>query len=448
MATEVETLEKLERRLTLTVALADINSEIEKRLKVRARTAKAPGFRPGKVPIKMVAAQYGAMVENEVMNDKVGLAFAQATSANNLLVAGYPRIEPKEDAAVDGALVFQATFEVYPELKISDLSAIEIEQSRSDITDAEIDKTLDILRKQRVHFHTKGAHDAHGDGGPDISAQNGDRVTIDFVGKIDGVEFAGGKAEDFPFVLGEGRMLADFEKATLGLKQGESKTYPMVFPEDYHSKDLAGKTAEFSITVKNVEWAHLPEIDADFARMLGTPDGDLQKMRDDVRANLEREVGNRIKTRTKSSVLDALVKVAELDVPKALLEQESERLASMTKEDMKQRGVNVKDIPFPADLFTQQADRRVRIGLIFSELVKANSLHATPEQIKAYIEEFAKAYEEPQQVLKYYYSDRNRLAEIEAMVVEENVVKFVLEKAKVKEVPVAFDELMSNQSEN
>jgi trigger factor len=336
---------------------------------------------------------------------------------------------------------------VYPELKIGDLSAIEIEQSRSDITDAEIDKTLDILRKQRVHYHTKGAHDAHGDGGPDTSAQNGDRVTIDFVGKIDGVEFAGGKADDFPFVLGEGRMLADFEKAAIGLKKGESRTFPLAFPEDYHSKDLAGKTAEFSITVKNVEWAHMPEVDADFARSLGIPDGDLQKMRDDVRANLEREVGNRIKSRTKTSVLDALVKVAELDVPKALLEQESERLASMTREDMKQRGMNVNDMPFPADLFTQQADRRVRIGLILSELVKANSLHATAEQIKAFVEDLAKAYEDPQQVLKYYYSDRNRLADVEAMVVEENVVKFVLEKAKVKEVTVAFDELMNSQNE-
>ena len=217
MATEVETLEKLERRVTLTVALAEINSEVEKRLKVRARTAKAAGFRPGKVPMKMVAAQYGPMVENEVMNDKVGLAFVQATSANNLRVAGYPRIEPKPGEEVEGSLVFQATFEVYPELKIGELSAIEIEQSRSDITDTEIDKTLDILRKQRVHYHTKGAHDAHGDGGPDTSAQNGDRVTIDFVGKLDGVEFAGGKADDFPFVIGEGRMLADFEKATIGL---------------------------------------------------------------------------------------------------------------------------------------------------------------------------------------------------------------------------------------
>ncbi len=444
MSTEVETLEKLERRVTLTVAMAEISAEVDKRLKVRARTAKAPGFRPGKVPMKMVAAQYGAIVENEVLNDTVGRAFATTAASNNLRVAGYPRIEPKEGDGADGSLVFHATFEVYPEVKIGDLSSLEIEKSRSDITDVEIDKTIDILRKQRVHYHTKGEHHAHGDGGADTSAQNGDRVTIDFVGKIDGVEFAGGKADDFPFVLGEGHMLPDFEKAAIGLKVGESRTFPLAFPEDYHGKDVAGKTAEFTITVKHIEWAHMPEVNPEFAKSLGIADGDLQKMRDDIRANLEREVGGRVKSRTKQKVMDALLKVAELDVPKALLDQDAERLAEMTRDDMRQRGMNVNDMPFPADLFTQQADRRVRLGLILSEMVNAHSLNASPEQIKAYIENFAKAYEDPQQVIKYYYSDRNRIAEVEALVLEENVVNFVLEKAKVKETTVSFDELMNN----
>lgn len=447
MSTEVEILEKLERRLTLTVAMAEVNAEVEKRLKVRARSTKAPGFRTGKVPMKMVAAQYGAMVENEVMNDKVGRAFAEATSEKNLRVAGYPRIEAKQDASTDGSLVFQATFEVYPEVKIGDLSAIEIEKSRSDISDAEIDKTIDILRKQRVHYHAKGVHHEHGDGGKDVSAQNGDRVTIDFVGKIDGVEFQGGKSDDFPFVLGEGRMLADFEKATIGLKLGESRTFPLVFPEDYHGKDVAGKTAEFTITVKQIEWAHMPEVDAEFAKSLGVADGDMQKMREDIRANLEREVGGRVKSRTKNSVMDALIKVAELEVPNSLLEQDSERLAEMTREDMRQRGMDVKDMPFPAELFTSQADRRVRLGLILSEMVKVNQLEASPEQIKTFIEDFAKAYEDPQQVLKYYFSDRNRLAEIEGLVLEENVVNFVLGKAKVTEKAVPFDELMGKEAQ-
>ncbi len=444
MATAVETLEKLERRITLTVPLAEVNEEVEKRLKVRARTAKFAGFRPGKAPMKMVAAQFGPMVESEVLNDKVGQAFGDATAENNLRVAGYPRIEPKADEKVDGALVFQATFEVYPEVKIGELSGVEVEKSTASVTDAEIDKTIDVLRKQRVHYHTKGEADAHGDGGPDTSAQDGDRVTVDFVGKIDGVEFPGGKGEDFPFVLGAGQMLKEFEDAAIGLKKGESKTFPLSFPEDYHGKDVAGKTAEFTITVKNVEWAHLPEVDANFAKSLGVADGDLQKMRDDIRANLEREVGNRIKARTKTSVMDVLVKVAELDVPKALLEQDAERLAEMTRQDMRQRGIDVKDMPFPTDLFTAQADRLVRLGLILSELVKSNNLQATGDQVKAYIDDFAKAYEDPQQVVKYYFSDRNRLAEVEALVIEENVVNFVLSKAKVAEKAVSFDELMGN----
>jgi trigger factor len=446
MATAVETLEKLERRITLTVPMAEVSEEIEKRLKVRARSAKAPGFRPGKVPMKMVAAQFGPMVENEVLNDKVSRAFTEATLAANLRVAGYPRIEPKADGEEAGSLVFQATFEVYPEVKLGELSTLEVETSQSAVTDVEIDKTIDILRKQRVHYHTKGVQDAHGDGGPDVSAQDGDRVTLDFTGTIDGVEFPSGKANDFQFVLGEGRMLKEFEAATLGLKVGESKVFPLSFPADYHGKDVAGKTAEFTITVKNIEWAHLPEVDAQFAQSLGVPDGDMEKMRADIRANLEREVGNRVKARTKASVMDALVKVAELDVPKALLEQDAERLAEMTREDMRQRGMNVKDMPFPADLFHQQADRRVRLGLILSELVKTHSLQATAEQIKAHVETFAKAYEDPQQVIKYYFSDRNRLAEVEALVLEQNVVDFVVSKAKATEKLVAFDELMASEN--
>ncbi|MBI1771518.1 MAG: trigger factor, partial [Burkholderiales bacterium] len=326
MATAVETLDKLERRLTISFPVADVQSEVEKRLKQRARTAKAPGFRPGKVPMKMVAAQYGYQVETEVLNDKVGQAFAAAANENKLRVAGYPSIEPKSGSDVaEGSLAFDAIFEVYPEITVGDLSVAEVEQVKSDVTDAEIDKTIDILRKQRVHFHVKGEQGAHGDGGVDQSAQNGDRATVDFVGKIDGVEFAGGKADGFAFVLGEGRMLPEFETATIGLKVGESKTFPLAFPEDYHGKDVAGKTAEFTITLTKLEWAHMPEVDSEFAKMLGVEDGDLVKMRTDIKENLEREVRGRVKSKTKESVMDALVKTVEFDVPKTLVAQDSER---------------------------------------------------------------------------------------------------------------------------
>jgi trigger factor len=442
MATAVENLGKLERRLTLSFPLSDVRTEVEKRLKQQAKTARAPGFRPGKVPLKMVAAQYGYQIESDVLNDKVGQAFSQAAEENQLRVAGMPKIEPKEDSP-EGTLSFDATFEVYPEVTLPALEGIEVETVKADVTDAEIDKTIDILRKQRVHFHTKGEAGEHGTGG-DAVAANGDRVTVDFVGAIDGVEFAGGKADNYAFVLGEGRMLPEFEAATIGLKVGEAKTFPLAFPEDYHGKDVAGKTAEFTITLKNLEWAHLPEVDAEFAKSLGIEDGSVEKMREDIKVNLEREVNARIKARNKEAVMEALVKNTEMDVPKVMIEQDSQRLAEQTRQDMAQRGMDVKSLPFPADLFATKAERRVRLGLILSQLVSENNLQATQEQVKAQIEDFAQSYEDPKEVLKYYYSDRRRLGEIEALVLEENVVNYVLGKAKVTAKDIAFDELMGS----
>ncbi len=446
MATAVETLGKLERRITISFPLTDVRTEVEKRLKVQARTAKAPGFRPGKVPLKMVAAQYGYRIETEVLNDKVGQAFNVAANENNLRVAGFPNIEPKQDSA-EGVLAFDATFEVYPVVVIGDLGGVEIDTVKAEVSDAEIDKTIDILRKQRVHYHTKGEAGAHGDGGAEQSAQDGDRVAVDFIGTIDGAEFPGGKADDYTFVLGEKRMLPEFETAIIGLKVGEAKTFPLAFPADYHGKDVAGKTASFTITLKKLEWAHLPAIDAEFAKSLGVADGDLAKMRDDIKVNLEREVAGRVKARNKESVMDALIKVAELDVPKALIAQDSARLAEMTRQDMSKRGMNVKDVPFPPELFAEKSERRVRLGLILSQLVGDNNLQATPEQVKAQVEEFAQSYEDPREVLKYYYSDRNRLAEVEALVLEENVVNYVLGLSKVKLSAVAFDELMGSNAQ-
>ena len=448
MAIAVETLEKLERRITITVPMAEVQAEVEKRLKVRAKSAKAPGFRPGKVPMKMVAAQYGYQVETEVLNDKVGTAFAAAANENNLRVAGYPRIEPKtSETPVEGSILFDATFEIYPEIKLGDLAAAEVERTTTAVSDAEIDKTIEILRKQRVHYHVKGQQGAHGDGGAVQTAENGNQVTIDFVGTIDGIEFPGGKADNYSFVLGEGRMLPEFEAATVGLKTGEAKTFPLAFPADYHGKDVAGKTAEFTVTLKKLEWAHMPPVDEEFAKSLGVADGDMAKMRDDIKLNLEREVSGRVKAKTKDSVMDALIKISELDVPKTLIDQDVERLMEMTRQDMTQRGMDVKAMPFPPELFTAQAERRVRLGLILAEVVKSNKLQVTAEQVKAQVEEFAQSYEDPQEVLQYYFSDGQRLAEVEALVLEENVVNYVLSKSKVTDKPVAFDELMGNNQQ-
>jgi len=442
MATAVETLGKLERRLTISFPVADVRTEVEKRLKQQAKTARAPGFRPGKVPLKMVAAQYGYQIESDVLNDKVGRAFNDAAVANELRVAGFPKIEPKQDAE-EGTLAFDATFEVYPDVVIGDLAAVEVETVATEVTDAEIDKTIDILRKQRVHYHTKGEAGEHGTGG-DAVAADGDRVTVDFVGTLDGVEFDGGKAEDYTFVLGEGRMLPEFEAATIGLKVGEAKTFPLAFPEDYHGKDVAGKTAEFTITLKNLEWAHMPAVDEEFAKSLGIEDGSIEKMREDIKVNLEREVTARVKARNKEAVMDALVKSTELDVPGVMVEQDSERLAEMTRQDMSQRGMDVSKMPFPTEMFKDKAERRVRLGLILSQLVADNNLQATQEQVKAQIEDFSQSYEDPKEVLKYYFSDRRRLGEVEALVLEENVVNYVLGKAKVSSKTIAFDELMGS----
>lgn len=295
-----------------------------------------------------------------------------------------------------------------------------------------------------MHFHPRGVAGAHGDGGADTAAENGDRVTVDFVGKLDGVPFEGGTAQDFVFVLGEGRMLPEFEQAALGLKVGESREFDIKFPEDYHGKDVAGKTAQFTVTLKQVEWPHKPAIDADFAKSLGIEDGDLDKMRAEIKENLEREAKRRTQALVKGQAMDALLKSADLEVPKALIEQDQLRLVEMARQDLAQRGVpNADKAPIPPEMFKEQAERRVKLGLAIAELVKANGLEAKPEQIRAEVDEFAKSYEDPKEVVRWYYSNPQRLSEMEAFVIEGNVVDFILGKAKVTDKDVSFESLAS-----
>ncbi|MDA0573831.1 trigger factor [Burkholderia gladioli] len=443
MANVVENLGKLERRVTISLPKEVVQKEIDARIQKLAKNVRMPGFRPGKVPLKMVAQQYAGQVEAEVLSDKIGQEFFEVSRTENLRVAGQPSFAPKAEAAAD-AYAFDATFEVYPEVKIGDLATAEVERSTTSIGDAEIDRTLDILRKQRVHFHARGEGGEHGDGGAETAAQNGDRVTVDFVGKIDDVAFPGGTAEDFPFVLGEGRMLPEFETAALGLKVGEAREFDLTFPEDYHGKDVAGKTAKFTVTMKKVEWPHLPEIDGEFAKTLGIEDGDTAKMRNEIKENLEREAKRRTQSLVKNQVMDAVLKISELDVPKALVEQDQQRLVEMARQDLAQRGVpNAANAPIPVEMFKEQAERRVKLGLVIAELVKANGLEAKPEQIRAEVDEFAKSYEDPKEVVRWYYSNQQRLAEMEAFVVESNVVDFVLGKAKVTDKEVSFEALAS-----
>ena len=433
MAVTVETLEKLERKMTLALPMNTIKNEVETRLKRMARQVKMDGFRPGKVPFNVVAQRYGYSVHYEVMNDKVGEAFAVAANEAQLRVAGTPRISEKEGGA-DGEMLFDAVFEVYPEVKIADLSSAEVEKTTADVSDAAIDKTLDILRKQRRTFAQRSM---------DSGAQDGDRVTIDFEGKIDGELFAGGKAAGFQFLVGEGQMLKEFEDAVRGMKSGESKTFPLGFPADYHGKDVAGKTADFLVTVNKIEAAHLPEVNEALAKSLGIADGTVDGLRADIRKNLEREVKFRLQARNKQAVMDALVAKAELDLPKSSVQAETERLVQAARADLKQRGIKDADTaPIPEEMFTAQAERRVRLGLVVAELVRANNLHAKPEQLKAHIDELAASYEKPADVVRWYTTDDRRMAEVEAIVIENNVTEFVLANAKVVDKAIGFDELM------
>ncbi len=437
MTVTVETLEKLERKITLTLPAEVIQNEVGKRLKKLARDVKMDGFRPGKVPMNVVAQRYGYSVHYEVMNDKVGEAFAAAAAEAQVRVAGQPKITEKEEAP-EGQLAFDAVFEVYPEVTIGDLSTAEVEKVSADVSDAAIDRTLDILRKQRRTFAQRAQ---------DQAAADGDRVTIDFAGKIDGEAFDGGKAEGFQFIVGDGQMLKEFEDAVRGMKSGESKTFPLAFPEDYHGKDVAGKTADFLVTVNKIEAAHLPEIDEALAKSLGIADGTVEALRADIRKNLEREVKFRVLARNKQAAMDALAGKAELDLPNAVVQSELERLIEGARADLKQRGVKDADkAPIPEDLFRPQAERRVRLGLVVAELVRTNDLQAKPEQIKAHIEELSASYEKPADVVRWYTGDNRRMAEVEAIVIENNVADFVLSKVKVTEKKVDFDELMGQQA--
>jgi trigger factor len=425
----------LERRLDLTLAIADLDKEIEQRLRRLGKNFKMPGFRPGKVPANIVKQQYGDQARYEAMNEALGNLFDEAVKAQSLRVAGNPNIEPKTTESTTH-LEFTAVFEVYPEIKLGELKDVEIERAILEVGPVELESTLNVLRKQRVRFEPV-----------DRAAANGDRVTIDFLGKKEGVAFPGGQANDYPFVLGEGAMLPDFENAVLGLKAGESKSFEMTFPADYSATDLAGKAVTFDITVKAVNEAILPEVDADFAKALGVENGDVTKMTAEIESNLKREVKKRLQSRVKDQVMDAVLKANTIDVPNALVEMEIQRLMQVARQDMEQRGgVKMKDFPMQREWFVDQAKRRVSLGLVLSEIVKVNELHAKADQVKTIVEEAAQSYEHPEEVIRWYYAQPQRLAEIEGVAIEDNVVAWALSSAKVVDKAVAFDELMGQKA--
>ena len=432
MATQLETMGTLGRKLSFSLPLADIERDAAVRLRELARTTRMPGFRPGKVPMSMIERSYGAQVRSEVLGDAVSKAFGDAVTEHGLRVAGQPQIERLDDAG-EGQIGFSAAFDVYPEIVLGDFAALEVERFGCEVGEAEVDKTLDILRRQRAPWVAI-----------DRAAGDGDRLTIDFKGTLDGTPFEGGSAEGFQMVLGQGRMLPDFETGLRGARGGDTPVFPVAFPADYGAAELAGKTAQFETRVANVEEQQLPALDEAFAQSMGVADGSLEKLRADVRANLEREVAQRLRARTKSAVMKSLPAVASFELPVSLVDAENASLGERARDDLKQRGIDIDKMPpIPPETFRDQAAERVRLGLLVAELVRSRSLQAKPDQLRRQVEEFAQSYENPGELIRYYFSDRNRLAEVEAIVVEQNVVDWVLANARTTERALAFDELLA-----
>ena len=430
----LETLDGLQRRLNASIPQQQIRGEVESRLKRLGHTAKVHGFRPGKVPLKVLEQQYGAAVQQEVLGDSLQRSFAEAAVANKLQVAGYPQFEIKTADLNAPHIEFSATFEVYPEVVIGDIGGESVSRVTFALSDADVEETIATLRKQRAEFKKA-----------DRAAQNEDQVRIDFSGKLNGVVFEGGEAKDVALVLGVGRMLPDFEKAIVGMKAGETNSFDMTFPEDYHGKDVAGKQVTFTITMHAVEAAHLPEVDAEFAKTLGVMDGDVTKLKAEIKDNIGREAQRRAKVRNKDNAMELLLKVSQLEVPKSLLEEEAQRLMQQTLQDMESRGVKVpKGMQLPTDMFVERATKRVKLGLILAELVKQHDLKAKPEQIKTLVREYAQSFERPEEVVRWYAAEPERMREVENLVLEDNVVAWVMAGAKVSDQPVTMNELMGS----
>jgi trigger factor len=429
----VETVSALERRLNASIPQQAIRAQVAARLKNIGRTAKIAGFRPGKVPAKVLEQHYGAQAQQEALGDALQQSFAEAAESNRLRVAGYPQFELKTADLSADQIEFSATFEVYPEVVLGDISTETVERAVYEVGQSDVDNTIATLRKQRATFETA-----------DRAAQAEDQVRIDFVGKLNGEVFQGGEAKDYPFQLGVGRMLPEFEAAITGMNVGETKSFDMTFPETYHGKDVAGKQVTFTITLNSVEAPKLPEVDAEFALAVGIADGDVSKLEEEIRSNLEREVSRRLKARNKDAAMDALLKVAQFDLPKALVEWESHSLMQQTARDMEARGMSVKGMQLPPELFAERAGKRVKLGLVLADLVQKHDLKAKPEQVRALVEDFAQSYDHSEDVVRWYYADPARLQEIENLALEENVMVWIMGQAKTVDKALAFNELMGN----
>lgn len=436
MQVSVETTQGLERRLTISVPADSIDSAVKSRLQQLAKTQRINGFRPGKVPVSVIKKRFGQAVRQEIAGEAMQRNFYEAVVQEKLNPAGMPSFEMKKD--VDGEdLEFVASFEIYPELEVQGLDKIKIEKAVVDITDEDLDNMMDTLRKQHANWKEVKR-----------KAKKDDRVTINFVGTIDGEEFEGGKAEDFPLELGKDRMIPGFEKPLVGAKKGDEVVSEVTFPEDYHAENLKGKAASFAMTVTKVEGLELPKVDEEFAKLFGIEDGDIEALRTEVRKNMQRELSQTLKAKLKEEVISGLLENNELDLPKALVDQEIDALREQAKQRFAQQsGGNNTNMPeLPADLFEENARRRVSIGLILGEVIKSNDIKVDDAKVQELIETTASAYEDPQEVIEYYKSNNELLQQIQNLALEEQAIELVVEKAKVKEVKTPFDEIMNKQA--
>jgi trigger factor len=431
MEVAVETTEGLERRMTVQVPEPDIAAEVDGRLRDMLRTSSVPGFRPGKVPMKVIVKRYGGRVREEVVGELIQKSFYDAITQEELRPAGGPVIDPL-NADPGTGLSYTAVFEVYPELDLASVDGLEVSRPTAEVGDAEVDQMIETLRRQRREFNEV-----------ERAAEEGDRVTINFEGSIDGEVFEGGTAEDFPVELGSSGMIDGFDDGILGISVGESKTINVTFPEDYGSENLAGKDAQFAITASKVEAPFLPEVDEEFAKLFGVEDGTMESFRQEIRGNMERELTDVIRTRTKDNVMDALLSSNTVALPKALVTEESERLLEARMNQMRQQGYDPAPLGLTADLMEEEARRRVGLGLLLAEIVRTHSIAPDQDQVRARVDSIASTFEQPQQVVSHYYSERSRLAEIESAVLEDQVVDLLLERAQVTDQIATFDELIN-----
>lgn len=436
MQVSVETTRGLERRMKVEVEEAKIAEAVDSRLKSMTKTTRIKGFRAGKVPLKVVKQQYGRQVRQEVLGEVLQSSFYEAVTQEKLRPAGMPNFDTENVGQGEG-LAYVATFEVYPEVTLANLDGVTVEQQVVEINDKDIDDMLETVRKQHKAWQPV-----------ERAVNDGDQVTLDFAGSIDDVPFEGGSGVDMSIEIGSGRMIDGFEEGLKGMKVGEEKVLDLKFPENYHQKDLAGKPVKFTVTVKKVAAAVLPEIDAELAKKLGIAGSDVDKLRDEIKQNMQRELDTKLLNKTKQVVMDKLLEIHDIEIPAALVEEESRTLMQQMEHNLASQGMKKAELKMEPAMFAEQGLRRVKLGLIMSEIVRGNNLKVDDKRVRAKIEEIAASYEHPEQVVSWYYSDKQRLNEIESLVFEDQIVDLLLKKFTVDEKPAAFSEVMKPAAEN